>query len=68
MSGPYGDFHPIFNSKKEMIWVGGGAGMAPLRSQIMHMTKTLNVRDRELHYFTEQGRLQKCSILMISWN
>lgn len=51
-----------------MIWVGGGAGMAPLRSQIMHMTKTLNVRDRELHYFTEQGRLQKCSILMISWN
>ena len=40
MSGPYGDFHPIFDSKKEMIWVGGGAGMAPLRAQIMHMTRT----------------------------
>ena len=51
MSGPYGDFHPIFDSKKEMIWVGGGAGMAPLRSQIMHMLKTLHVRDRETHYF-----------------
>ena len=51
MSGPYGDFHPIFDSKKEMIWVGGGAGMAPLRAQIMHMTRTLNTRDRELHYF-----------------
>ena len=51
MSGPYGDFHPIFDSKKEMIWVGGGAGMAPLRAQIMHMTKTLNTRDREMHYF-----------------
>ncbi len=51
MSGPYGDFHPIFNSKKEMIWVGGGAGMAPLRAQIMHMTKTLHTRDREMHYF-----------------
>ena len=51
MSGPYGDFHPIFDSKKEMIWVGGGAGMAPLRSQIMHMLKTLHVRDREMHYF-----------------
>ena len=51
MSGPCGDFHPIFNSKKEMIWVGGGAGMAPLRAQIMHMTRTLNTRDRELHYF-----------------
>lgn len=51
MSGPYGDFHPIFNSKREMIWVGGGAGMAPLRSQIMHMLRTLHVRDREMHYF-----------------
>ncbi|MCQ2959626.1 MAG: NADH:ubiquinone reductase (Na(+)-transporting) subunit F, partial [Bacteroidales bacterium] len=37
MSGPYGDFHPVFDSKREMIWVGGGAGMAPLRAQIMHM-------------------------------
>ena len=51
MSGPYGDFHPIFDSKKEMIWVGGGAGMAPLRAQIMHMTKTLKTTDREMHYF-----------------
>lgn len=51
MSGPYGDFHPIVNSKAEMIWVGGGAGMAPLRAQIMWMTKTRNCRDREMHYF-----------------
>ena len=51
MSGPYGEFHPIFDSKKEMIWVGGGAGMAPLRAQIMHMTKTLKTTDREMHYF-----------------
>ena len=51
MSGPYGDFHPIFDIKKEMIWVGGGAGMAPLRAQILHMTRTLNCRDREMHYF-----------------
>ena len=51
MSGPYGDFHPHFDTKKEMIWVGGGAGMAPLRAQIMHMTKTLHTTDREMHYF-----------------
>ncbi len=25
MSGPYGDFHPILNSKREMLWIGGGA-------------------------------------------
>lgn len=59
MSGPYGDFHIRDHSKlqtpnsklPEMIWVGGGAGMAPLRAQIMHLTRTLNVRDREMHYF-----------------
>ncbi|MDE7388836.1 MAG: NADH:ubiquinone reductase (Na(+)-transporting) subunit F [Muribaculaceae bacterium] len=51
MSGPYGDFHPIFDSKNEMMWIGGGAGMAPLRAQIMHMTKTLKTEDRVMHYF-----------------
>ena len=51
MSGPYGEFHPNFTSGREMIWVGGGAGMAPLRAQIMHMTRTLHTTDREMHYF-----------------
>lgn len=51
MSGPYGDFFPIFDSKNEMMWIGGGAGMAPLRAQIMHMTKTLHTQDRVMHYF-----------------
>ena len=51
MSGPYGDFHPIFDSKREMMWVGGGAGMAPLRAQVMHMTKTLKTTDRKMSYF-----------------
>lgn len=51
MSGPYGDFHPILNSEREMLWVGGGAGMAPLRSQIMHMTKTLKTTNRKMSYY-----------------
>lgn len=51
MSGPYGDFHPIFDSKAEMMWIGGGAGMAPLRAQIMHMTKTLHTTDRKMNFF-----------------
>lgn len=51
MSGPYGDFHPIFDSENEMMWVGGGAGMAPLRAQIMHMTKTLETTNRRMTYF-----------------
>ena len=51
MSGPFGEFHPILDSKREMLWIGGGAGMAPLRSQIMHLTKTLEVSDRKMSYF-----------------
>ena len=33
------------------MWIGGGAGMAPLRAQIMHLTKTLHVTDRKMSYF-----------------
>lgn len=51
MSGPFGEFHPILDSKREMLWIGGGAGMAPLRSQIMHLTKTLEITDRKMSYF-----------------
>ena len=56
MSGPYGDFHikkhaEPASEQPEMIWVGGGAGMAPLRAQIMHLTRTLDTRDRLMHYF-----------------
>ena len=51
MSGPYGEFHVKEDSNAEMIWVGGGAGMAPLRAQIMHLTRTLHTTDRPMHYF-----------------
>ena len=50
MLGPYGEFH-VKGLSSEMIWVGGGAGMAPLRAQIMHLTRTLHTTDREMHYF-----------------
>jgi len=39
VSGPYGEFH-IKETGKEMLYIGGGAGMAPLRSQIFHMFNT----------------------------
>jgi len=56
MSGPYGDFHVKQHTadekdKPEMVWIGGGAGMAPLRAQIMHLTRTLHTTDRQMHYF-----------------
>ena len=40
ISGPYGEFF-INDSDSEMIYVGGGAGMAPLRSHIFELFKNL---------------------------
>ncbi|MBP9017436.1 MAG: NADH:ubiquinone reductase (Na(+)-transporting) subunit F [Paludibacteraceae bacterium] len=51
VSGPFGEFHPIINSKREMLYIGGGAGMAPLRSHILHLLKTLKVTDRKISYW-----------------
>ena len=49
ISGPYGEFH-IKNTNAEMIYIGGGAGMAPLRSHIFHLFKTLKT-DRKVSYW-----------------
>lgn len=49
ISGPYGDFF-IKNTDKEMIYIGGGAGMAPLRSHIFHLFHTLKT-DRKVSYW-----------------
>ena len=37
--GPYGDFH-IKPTQKEMVYIGGGSGMAPLRSHLSHLLET----------------------------
>lgn len=50
ISGPYGEFF-IKPTKKEMIYIGGGAGMAPLRSHIFHLFHTLKTRDRKVSYW-----------------
>ena len=40
ISGPYGEFF-INHSESEMLYVGGGAGMAPMRSHLYHLFRTL---------------------------
>lgn len=37
--GPFGDF-PIKPTQKEMVYIGGGAGMAPLRAHLSHLLET----------------------------
>ena len=49
ISGPYGDFY-IKNTNSEMIYIGGGAGMAPLRSHIFHLFHTLKT-GRKVSYW-----------------
>jgi len=50
ISGPYGEFF-IKNTKKEMVYIGGGAGMAPLRSHIFHLFHTLKTTDRKVSFW-----------------
>lgn len=51
ISGPFGEFHPVLDTKNEMIYIGGGAGMAPLRSHLLHLLETLKIKDRKIMYF-----------------
>ncbi|MBO6045147.1 MAG: NADH:ubiquinone reductase (Na(+)-transporting) subunit F, partial [Bacteroidales bacterium] len=52
ISGPYGEFLLPKDDPEDMeyIFVGGGAGMAPLRSHIMHLFKTMKT-NRKVHFF-----------------
>ena len=47
--GPYGDFH-ITPSDREMVYIGGGAGMAPLRSHIAHLLESEKT-NRKISYW-----------------
>lgn len=50
IAGPFGEFH-IKPTKREMIYIGGGAGMAPLRSHLFHLFHTEKERDRKISYW-----------------
>ncbi len=50
VSGPYGEFH-INRTQREMIYIGGGAGMAPLRSHLFHLFHTEKERTRKVSYW-----------------
>ncbi len=49
ISGPYGEFF-INHSDAEMLYIGGGAGMAPMRSHLYELFKTLRT-DRKVTYW-----------------
>ncbi len=69
VSGPYGEFF-IKDTNREMVYIGGGAGMAPLRSHIFHLFQTLKTSrnitywygarsKREIFYEEEFRKIEK---------
>nr|WP_314772745.1 NADH:ubiquinone reductase (Na(+)-transporting) subunit F [uncultured Porphyromonas sp.] len=55
MSGPYGDFH-IQDTDAEMLYIGGGAGMAPLRAQILHLFRTLHTSRKVSYWYGARSK------------
>ncbi len=50
ISGPYGEFY-IQDTDREMVYIGGGAGMAPLRSHIFHLFHTLQTKRKVSYWY-----------------
>ena len=55
MSGPYGDFH-IQETENEMLYIGGGAGMAPLRAQILHLFNTVKTGRKVSYWYGARSK------------
>lgn len=55
ISGPYGEFH-IQETEREMVYIGGGAGMAPLRSHIFHLFHTLKTGRKVSYYYGARSK------------
>ncbi len=55
ISGPYGEFF-IKETESEMIYIGGGAGMAPLRSHLFHLFHTLQTNRKVSYWYGARSK------------
>lgn len=55
VSGPYGEFF-IKDTDREMVYIGGGAGMAPLRSHIFHLFQTLKTGRKVSYWYGARSK------------
>ncbi len=53
--GPFGDFL-IKETQREMVYLGGGAGMAPLRSQLSHLLETMQTERQITFWYGARSR------------
>ena len=57
ISGPYGEFF-INDSKAEMLYIGGGAGMAPMRSHLYELFKTIKTGRKVSYWYGGRSRAE----------
>ena len=57
ISGPYGEFF-INNSEAEMLYIGGGAGMAPMRSHLYQLFKTLKTGRKVSYWYGGRSKAE----------
>ncbi len=57
ISGPYGDFF-INHSEAEMLYIGGGAGMAPMRSHLYELFKTLKTGRKVSYWYGGRSKAE----------
>jgi Na+-transporting NADH:ubiquinone oxidoreductase subunit F len=50
ISGPYGEFF-LKDNDNEMMFIGGGAGMAPMRSHLFHLFHTVKERKKKVTFW-----------------
>lgn len=55
LSGPYGDFF-VKDTQREMCFIGGGAGMAPLRAHIFYQLLTQNTKRKMTFWYGARSR------------
>lgn len=53
--GPFGDFH-IKPTQKEMVYIGGGAGMGPLRAHLSHLFETEKTRRKVSYWYGARSK------------
>jgi MocE subfamily Rieske [2Fe-2S] domain protein len=53
--GPFGDFH-IKPTQKEMVYIGGGAGMAPLRAHLAHLFETEHTARKVSYWYGARSK------------
>ncbi len=58
ISGPYGEFFINEDSEAEMIYVGGGAGMAPMRSHLYELFHTMKTGRKVSYWYGGRSRAE----------